>query len=108
MPSPRDKRLKDFRGLRERVLQKPGNFGTFLGELHRFLHDLYEAAARADGNTDGFEKTLSAVCTAKGIDGWQDFLNPDEQRQFFKDVHDPDAQRVIAFWTGLDEPLGLW
>jgi len=108
MPSPRDERLKDFRGLRERVLRKPGNFGAFLGELHRFLHDLYEAAAGADGNTDGFEEALVEVCTTKGIDGWQAFLEPDEERRFFKDVHDPDARRVIAFWAELDEPLGLW
>ena len=108
MPSPRDRRLKDFRGLRERVLRKPESFGSFLGELHRFLHDLYEAAARADRNTDGFEKAIGELCTDKGIDGWQDFLNADEQRQFFKDVHDPDARRVIAFWAELDAPLGLW
>jgi hypothetical protein len=108
MSTPRDKRLKDFRGLRERVLQKPENFGAFLGELHRFLHDLYEAAARADGNTDGFETVIRDLCSAKGIDGWRDFLNPDEQRQFFKNVHDPDARRVIAFWADSDEPLGLW
>lgn len=67
-----------------------------------------EAAARADGNTAGFEKTLRDLCAAKGIDGWQDFLSPDEQHRFFKDAHDPDARRVIAFWAELDEPLGLW
>lgn len=108
MPSPRDERLDDFRNLRERVLHNPENFGAFLGELHKFLHDLYEAAARADRNTDGFEETLGELCTAKGIDGCQDFLNSDKQQQFFKNSHDPDAQRVIAFWAELDGPLGLW
>ena len=108
MPSPLDERLKDFRGLHERVLRKPEHFGAFLGELHRFLHDLYEAAARADGNTNGVEKALGELCTAKGIDGWREFLSPDEEQQFFKDVHDPDAKRVMAFWAELDEPLGLW
>jgi hypothetical protein len=69
MPSPRDERLQDFRDLRERVLRYPANFGAFLGELHRFLHDLYEAAARADGNTGGFEQALANQCAARGIDG---------------------------------------
>ena len=59
MPSPRDERLKDFRGLRERVRRQPANFGSFLGELHTFLKDLYEAAARADENTEGFAKALA-------------------------------------------------
>lgn len=89
MPSPRDERLKEFRVLRERVWRQPENFGTFLGELHTSLHDLYEAAAKADRNADGFVKTLADVCAAKGIDGWQDFLNPDEQHRFFRNVPDP-------------------
>lgn len=108
MPSPRDERLDDFRNLHERVLQNPETFGSFLGELHKFLHDLYEAAARADDNTDGFDKALRTLLEAKGIDGWQEFLTPDEQQQFFKDDHDPAACRVIDFWAELDEPLGLW
>jgi len=108
MSTPRDERLKNFRGLRERVLRKPENFGSFLGELHRFLHDLYEAAARADRNTDGLERALHDLCAAKALADWQDFLTPDEQRQFFKNGRDPDARRVIAFWAELDEPLGLW
>ena len=108
MPSPRDERLDDFRNLRERVLQNPENFGSFLGELHKFLHDLYEAAARADDDTDGLDKALRTLYEAKGIDGWQEFLTPDEQQQFFKNSHDPDAQRVIAFWAELDGPLRLW
>jgi hypothetical protein len=69
MSTPRDERLKDFRGLRERVLRKPETFGAFLGELHRFLHDLYEAAARADGNSAGFELALHDLCAAKDIAG---------------------------------------
>ena len=94
--------------MHERVLRKPENFGAFLGELHRFLHDLYEAAARADGNADGFEQALAHVCAARGIDGWEAFLSDDEDRQFFRDGHDVDARRVIAFWAQLDEPLDLW
>jgi len=45
MPSPRDERLKDFRGLRDRVRRQPEHFGAFLGELHTFLMELYEATA---------------------------------------------------------------
>jgi hypothetical protein len=108
MSTPRDEQLEDFRGLRERVLRKPENFGAFLGELHRFLHDRYEAAVRTDDNTAGFEHVLRDLFSAKSIAGWQDFLSPDEQRQFFRNVQDPDARRVIAFWAELDEPLGLW
>jgi hypothetical protein len=107
MSTPRDERLKDFRGLRERALRKPENFGAFLGELHRFLHDLYEAAARADDNEDGFVKVLAELCPERGIDRWEDFVPPDQQNQFFKDGSDPAAQRIIAFWSELDEPLAL-
>ncbi|MFM8291030.1 MAG: hypothetical protein ACKOC4_04940 [Planctomycetia bacterium] len=57
MPSSRDERLKDLRGLRERVAR------------------------------------------------WEDFVGEDQQRQLFKDGRDPLAQRIIAFWAELDEPL---
>ena len=105
MPSPRDERLKDFRDLRERVWRQPQNFGSFLGELHKFLKELYETAARADANTEGFEKALADLCAARGIARWEDFVGEDQQRQFFKDGSDPLAQRIIAFWSELDEPL---
>ena len=105
MPSPRDERLKDFRGLRERAWRQPENFGSFLGELHTFLKDLYEAAARADDNTEGFVKALADLCAAQGITRWEDFVGEGQQRQFFKDGRDPLAQRIIAFWSELDGPL---
>jgi hypothetical protein len=108
MSPTRDERLDDFRNLHERVLWNPENFGSFLGELHKFLHDLYEAAATVDDDTDGFDKALRTLCVAKSIDGWQEILTPDEQRKCFKDGHDPEARRVIDFWTELDEPLRLW
>ncbi|MFM8496708.1 MAG: hypothetical protein ACKOEM_14510 [Planctomycetia bacterium] len=62
-------------------------------------------AARADGNTDGFKKALTDRCKVNGIDGWRNFVSEGHDRQFFKDAHDADAQRVIAFWSELDEPL---
>ena len=105
MPSPRDERLKDFRGLRERVRRQPENFGSFLDELHKFLKELYEAAARADGNTEGFAKALADLCTARGIARWEDFVSEDKRRQFFKDNQDLLARRIITFWAELDEPL---
>ena len=105
MPSPRDERLKDFRGLRDRVRRQPQNFGSFLGELHKFLKELYEAAAVADGNAEGFTKAMSDLCTRRGIARWDDFVTEDQQRHFFKDGRDPLAQRIIAFWSELDEPL---
>lgn len=107
MPSPRDERLKDFRGLRERVWRQPENFGSFLGELHTFLKDLYETAAIADGNAEGFAKALVNLCAARGIARWEDFVSEDQQRQFFKDGTDPLAQRIIAFWSELDDPLAF-
>ena len=105
MPSPRDERLEDFRGLRNRVRRQPENFGSFLGELHKFLMELYEAAASADGNAEGFAKALADLCAARGIACWEDFVSEDQQQQFFKDGKDPLAQRIIAFWSELDEPL---
>lgn len=105
MPSPRDERLEDFRGLRDRVRRQPENFGAFLGELHKFLMELHEAAASADGNAEGFAKALADLCAARGIARWEDFVHPDQQQQFFKDGTDPLAQRIIAFWSELDEPL---
>lgn len=105
MSSPRDERLKDHRGLRERVQRRPETFGAFLGELHAFLKDVYESAARADDNTEGFTLALAELCRSRGIGSWEDFVGPDRQRQFFKDGRDPDARRVIAFWAELDEPL---
>lgn len=107
MSTPRDKRLKDFRGLRERAIRKPENFGAFLGELHQFLYDLYEAATRADDNEDGFQQAIAELCARRKIDCWEDFISPDQQRQFFKDGSDPAAQRIIAFWSELDEPLAF-
>lgn len=97
----------EYRALRERVWRQPQNFAAFPGELHRFLKDLYEAAARADGNTEGFVKVLTDLCSSRGLDRWEDFVPPDQQRRFFKDGKDPLAQRVIAFWSELDGPLGF-
>ena len=105
MSSPRDERLKDFRALRERVRRKPENFAAFLGELHAFLKDLYESAARADGNSEAFASALALLCSRRSLDRWEDFVAADQQRLFFKDGNDPLAQRVIAFWSELDEPL---
>ena len=107
MPSPRDERLKDFRSLRERVWRQPENFGSFLGELHTFLHDLYETAARTDGNAEGFATALAAACAARGIAGWKDLVSEDQRQQFFRDGRDPLAQRIMAFWSELDEPLNF-
>lgn len=107
MPSPRDERFKTFRGWRERFWRQPEQFSSFRGELHAFLKELYEAAARADGNTDGFVKALAELCAARGIDRWEDFIPPDQQRLFCKDGRDPLAQRIIAFSSELDEPLVL-
>ncbi len=48
--------------------------------------------------------SVFAAC-ASGIARWEDFVGEDQQRQFFKDGRDPLAQRIIAFWAELDEPL---
>jgi len=107
MPSPRDERLADFRRLRERLRRQPETFASFLGELHTFLKELYEAAAAADDNAAGFARALADRCAAQGIARWEDVVAADQQRQFFKDGRDPFARRIIAFWAALDEPLGF-
>ena len=99
---------KDFRDLLERVRRHPKNFVEFLGELHSLLQNIYETAARSDGKTQGFSDTLATLCQKHEILGWADFLSPDEHRQCFRDGSDPDAQRIIAFWAEVDEPLSLW
>jgi hypothetical protein len=38
---------------------------------------------------------------------WGDFVVPHLQHAV-RDGHEPDAQRVIAFWAELDESLGRW
>ncbi|MFM8435229.1 MAG: hypothetical protein ACKOBP_07800 [Planctomycetia bacterium] len=78
--------------------------GTKLGAAS-FLKELYETAAKADGNTEGFAKALADLCAARGIARREDFVPPDQQQQFFKDGKDPLAQRIIAFWSELDGPL---
>jgi hypothetical protein len=98
---------KDFRDLLERVRRHPNNFVVFLGELHSLLQNLYETTARADGNTQGFSNALVSLCQKHEILGWADFVSPDEQRQYFRYGSDPDAQRIIAFWAELDEPVSL-
>lgn len=107
MLSPRDERLNDLRRLRDRVRLQPEKVGSSLGELHPFLMELYESAAQADGNAEGFAKALTDVCAVRGIDCWEDFFSEDQQSQFFKDGTDPLAQRIIAFWSELDEPLAF-
>ena len=102
-----DHSSKDFRDLLERVRRHPNNFVVFLGELHSLLQNLYETTARADGNTQGFSNALVSLCQKHEILGWADFVSPDEQRQYFRYGSDPDAQRIIAFWAELDEPVSL-
>lgn len=77
MSSPRDERLRDFRELRNRVQRRPETFGCFLGELHAFLEDLYESAARADDNAEGFTRAIADLCRSRGIESWEDFVGPD-------------------------------
>ena len=105
MHSLRDKRLKASRALRERVRRHPEKFVSFPGELHKFLMELYEAAAPADENDKEFVAALAALCRSRGIDRWEDSVAPDLRQHFIKDAEDPLAQRIIAFWSEVDEPL---
>lgn len=107
MPSPRDERLADFRALRAQVREHPENFAAFLGELHAFLKDLYEAGARADGKSEGFIQALMDLCKRRGLEGWEDFLATHEREHFFRDARDAQARRIIDFWSELDRPLDL-
>jgi len=47
------------------------------------------------------------LCASRGIARWEDFVSEDQQRHFFKDGRDPLAQRIIAFWSELDDPLAI-
>lgn len=107
MPSSRDERLKVLRALRERVRRQPEKSASFPGELHKFLMELHEAAARVDENNDGFANALTDLCRRRGVERWEDAVAPNEQRQFLKDGCDPLTQRIIAFWHELDEPLAF-
>jgi hypothetical protein len=98
--------LRQFLNLLAAVRERPHDYCSSIGELDELLSQLYEVCAIAAGKNDAFQHALQALLASHGLTTASQLLSANERQAAFF-AGDAAAEKVIAFWSELDEPLGF-
>lgn len=98
--------LQQFLDLLAWIRARPHDYCRTVGEVEEILVPLYEICAAADGKRRCLARELAALLERHGLFKPEQLLS-DEDRLLSLDEGRQALQRLVAFWTELDEPLGF-